>query len=204
MDTLIVVLILAALIGYTYYLNREKKNAEAEATPAGETVSFVFTETDGMPQSIEIKPAAGESVKVARDAKNAWALTMPDKAEANQSSAEAAASQVSALQVVSTLPADADPSVFGFDAPAYVITLGFAGGKTHTLEIGDSTPTQSGYYVRLDRKKIMIVSQGGIDALTQMTVFPPYLNTPTPLPTETPVPATEGAATPGPSVTPSP
>lgn len=188
LDTLIAILVLAALIGYTFYLNREKKNAEVEATPAGETVSFVFTEADGAPNSIEIKPAAGDAqrVKVARDAKNAWTLTLPIKTEANQGSAEAAASQVSALQIISTLPTDADPSIFGFDSPAYVITLGFARGNTHTLEIGDSTPTQSGYYTRLDKSKIFIVSMSGIDALTQLAAFPPYLNTPTPLPTETP------------------
>ena len=184
--TWITVLIFIALVGTVFYLNNQKKNDAAKATPTSGT-TFLFTVTDGTANSIEIKPATGETVKVARDSKNVWALELPIKTEADQSSAEAAATQVSALQVISTV--DADPSIFGFDVPAFVITIGFAGGKTHTLEIGDSTPTKSGYYVRLDKAKMMIVGLSGIDALAQLASFPPYLNTPTPsplLPTKTP------------------
>lgn len=204
-DTLITVILLAALIGFAFYLNREKKNSEAETTPTGEAAAFVFTAADGTANSIEIKAAAGDTVKLVRDEKNVWALELPIKAEADQSSAEAAASQISALQVTSSV--DADPSIFGFDTPGFVITIGFADGKTHTLEIGDLTPTQTGYYVRLDKSKMMIVGMSGIDSLVQMTSFPPYLNTPTPSPlppTETPVPPTQAISTPDLSVTPTP
>ena len=204
-DTLIAVLLLAALIGFAFYLNREKKILEAEATPVSVETTFVFNESDGIANSIEVKPATGETVKVARDANNVWALELPIKTEADQSYAEAAASQLSALQIISTV--DADPSIFGFDAPVYIITIGFADGKTHTLEIGDSTPTNSGYYVRLDKNKMMIVGLSGIDALTQLAIFPPYLNTPTPFPlppTEAPVSPTDGVSTPDLTVTPTP
>jgi hypothetical protein len=206
-DTLVTVLVLAALIGFAFYLNREKKNANAEATPTGEAVTFVFNETNGIANSIEVKPATGETVRVVRDEKNVWALELPIKTEANQSESEAAASQISALVVTGSIPADADPSIFGFDAPAFMITVGFADGTTHTLEIGDVTPTQNGYYVRLDKGSMMIVGMSGIEALVQLTSFPPYLNTPTPTPlppTETPVPPTETAPTPDLSVTPTP
>jgi hypothetical protein len=62
------------------------------------------------------------------------------------------------------------------------------------LEVGDSTPTNSGYYVRVDKDKMMIADLSGISSLLQLAAFPPYLNTPTPtsLPsTPTPVPPTE-------------
>lgn len=203
-DTLVTLVILAALITFVIYLNREKKTTEAEATPASE-VAFVFSETDGAPQSIEIKPTAGESVKVARDEKNVWALELPIKTEADQGASEAAASQISSLLVISTV--DADPSVFGLDAPAFIITVGFADGKSHTLEIGDSTPTDSGYYVRLDKGKMMVVDLYGIDSLLQLASAPPYLNTPTPSPlppTETPASPSGAVSTPAAPVTPTP
>ncbi len=208
-DTLIVVLLLAALIGFAFYISREKKNTNTETSTTSAVTTFVFNDTDGIANSIEIKPAAGDAkrVKVARDAKNVWALELPIKTEADQGLAEAAASQISALQIVSTVPADADPSIFGFDASTFVISVGFADGKTHTLEIGDTTPTNSGYYVRLDKTKMMIVSLSGIDALTKLVSFPPYLNTPTPSalpPSETPVLPTDAVTTPDLSVTPTP
>ncbi|MBI5352039.1 MAG: DUF4340 domain-containing protein [Chloroflexi bacterium] len=205
--TLIAVLLLLALSLFVIYLNREKKNKEAEATPAGEVTTFVFNESDGIVNSIEISPALGETVKVARDEKNIWVLKLPIKAEADQGWSEAAASQISALLVTSPIPADADPSIFGFDSPKFIITIVFADGKTHTLEVGDTTPSQNGYYVRLDKSKMMIVDLNGIDSLTQLASFPPYLNTPTPSPlppTETPVSPTDGAPTPEISVTPAP
>jgi hypothetical protein len=208
-DTLIVVLLLAALIGFAFYISREKKNTNTETISTSAVTTFVFNDSDGIANSIEIKPAAEDAqpVKVARDAKNVWALELPIKTEADQGLAEAAASQISALQIVSTVPADADPAVFGFDASTFVISIGFVDGKTHSLEVGDVTPTNSGYYVRLDKTKIMIVNPNGIDSLTQLVSFPPYLNTPTPSalpPSETPVLPTDAVATPDLSVTPTP
>ncbi|MBI5965247.1 MAG: DUF4340 domain-containing protein [Chloroflexi bacterium] len=195
-QTWIVLVIFALMVGAVYYLNNKKETEPADTTPTV-GVAFVFNESDGIANSIEVKPSTGETIRVARDANNVWALELPIETEADQSSTEAAASQLSALQVISTV--DGDPSIFGFDAPGYIITIGFADGETHTLEIGDSTPTNSGYYVRLDKKKMMIVGLSGIDALTQLAFFPPYLNTPTP----SPLPPTE-APVPDSSVTPTP
>jgi hypothetical protein len=138
-------------------------------------------------------------MRVARNEKNIWAVELPTKAEANQGSAEAAATQASALQIIS--PIDGKPSVFGLDNPAYTITIGFANGKKHVLEVGDSTPTKSGYYVRVDNNKMLIADLSGIDALLQLASSPPYLNTPVPtsLPaTETPVSPAEATVTPTP------
>jgi len=193
------VLLLVALIGFTVYLNREKEKTALETvTPASET-TYIFAE-DGSISSIEIKPSDGETVKVVRNAENAWAIEMPFEAEANQGLVEAAAAQVSALQVISPINAG-KPEIFGLDKPAYVITIEFSGGKKHTLEVGDATPTNSGYYVRVDKDKILVTDLSGIDSLVQLGFFPPYLNTPTPTalpPTLTPVPATEAVSTPVP------
>lgn len=201
--TWITLLLLAVLIGVTYYLNNREEVVDAEATPVSEA-AFVFEE-DSLVSSIEVKPAGGETVKVERDEAGVWALTLPFEIEADQSLAEAAASQIASLQIVSEV--DADPKILGLASPAYVITIEFEDGKKSVLEIGDITPTNSGYYVRLDGKRILIISLSGIDPLINLALFPPYLNTPTPTalpPTETPVPATESISTPEAGATPTP
>ncbi len=209
--TWITLILLAALIGITVYLNRKKENT-AEATPTSEEITYVFAATEGTASSIEIKPADGDAqrVRIARNEQNVWAIELPLEAEANQGLAEAAATQISALKVVS--PIDGKLDIFGLDHPAYIITIKFSGDKQHTLEIGDSTPTNSGYYVRVDKDKMMITDLSGIDSLLQLVNFPPYLNTLTPTPTltstplpvtETPVPSTE-STTPEATVTPTP
>ena len=215
--TLITVLLLAVLIGFAYYLNREK-GITADTTPTSEKATSVFPATLGTVSSIEINSIEGDAqrVRIARNEQNVWAIEKPTATEADQGLAEAAATQVSALKVISQIKGN--PNIFGLDNPTYIITIEFAGGtpalaggakEKHTLEIGDSTPTNSGYYVRLDKDKMMITDLSGIDSLLQLGMFPPYLNTPTPTPippTETPVPPTEarGATTPDATVTPTP
>jgi hypothetical protein len=203
--TWLTVLIFIALIAVAVYLNRQKTTANAEATPASTPGNLFSASVDGSATSIEIKPETGDTVRVALDEKKVWALELPVKTEANQSLAEAAATQISALKILDTV--NADPEIFGLNKPAYVVTLKFSNGKTHTLEIGAPTPTTSGYYVRLDKDKMMIVDVNGIDALIQLAAFPPYLNTPTPLPlppTETPVSPIPAVSTPEATVTPTP
>lgn len=202
--TWITLFVLAVLIGFTYYLNSKKDSTETVATPASKE-SFVFSELDGNIASIEIKAADGETVKVARNNENVWALELPLAAEADQGLVEAAASQIMALNIVSTV--DADPGILGLDEPAYVITIGFTDGKEHILEIGGNTPTNSGYYVRVDGKNIMILTLSGIDSLTTLVQSPPLpsTSTPSPLPsTATPDSPTEAGSTPEVTVTPTP
>jgi len=198
-QTWIVLIALAALLGYAFYLNNQKKTSASEATPAAETV-FVINSTEGLPSSIEVKSTDGKTVKLVR-VENAWTMELPDKAEANQGLAEAAATQITSLRVIDEVTGD--PGIFGVDSPAYVITVELSGGKRHVLEVGDNTPTNSGYYVRLDGDQIVIVGLSGIDSLTGLLTSPPYLNTATPSPvppTETPLPPTEAGGT----VTPTP
>lgn len=192
-----------AIITTAIYMNRQaEEEAAATETPAAEE-AFIFPE-GSVVTGIEVKPMEGDTVKIERNEENAWVLSLPEEAEADQGAAEAAASQVGALSIVTAIEGDKDPSIFGLDAPVYTITLSFEDGKTSILEVGDTTPTESGYYVRVDGDKVYVVSTSGIDALTSLTIFPPYLNTPTPvptvtstpLPTETPASTTEATPTP--------
>ena len=199
--TLIAVLLLLAMVELTVYLKQQKEKTGIGTSTAVTEAAPIFNVADGAVTSIEIKPSQGDlqSVKVGRDAKNAWALELPTKTEANQASAEAAATQVSALKVVSQI--NGDPEIFGLKNPAFTITIEFKSGSKQKLEVGDATPTKSGYYVRVDNDKMMITDLSGIQSLLQLVISPPYLNTPTPTslpPTETLIPPTEDTSTPTP------
>jgi hypothetical protein len=201
----VAVVLFAAVAVTAYMLNRQKEAEAAEPAPTSAT-TFVFTDQDGLPTSIEVKPADGETVRVVKNADNQWALELPEKAEADQGLAEAAASQVKSLRVLGDM--DLAPDVLGLDKPSYIITIEFTGGTKHVLDVGDNTPTNNGYYVRVDGQKTVIVSLSGIDSLVNLAMVPPYLNTPTPSPlppTETPTPQAETSTPiPSPTVTPTP
>ena len=65
--------------------------------------------------------------------------------------------------------------------------LGFVSGSTHKIEVGNLTPTSSGYYVRFDGGKIYVIAQSGIDALLNLLTSPPFPATATPVATPVPI-----------------
>lgn len=178
-STVVYVVLLLGLVGAYLYLRNREQPADIELTAEPELqVSYLFTEEAGTPTSIRLEGRSGETVEMARDAEGAWALTEPIEAKANQGSAEAAASQITTMRVLDTVP-DVDLDIVGLEDPEYVLTIGFTGGGERTVAVGVMTPTESGYYVRDTDGKVIIVSRSAIDALLGLLDNPPYLETPT-------------------------
>jgi len=187
--TVVYLVLLLALAGAYYYLNNRNKNAGIEVTAevtSEVTQAYLFTAEDGTPSSIRIESKAGQTVEVARGADNAWAVTQPIEVKAEQGVAEAAASQITTMSILDTVP-EIDPKIVGLETPEYVLTVKFTNGVERTVDIGVITPTESGYYVRNADGKVIIVSRSAIDSLLGLLDNPPYLETLTP----SPIPATE-------------
>jgi hypothetical protein len=181
-STWIVLVIFLALVGFMLYLNQKEPATpeELEATPAA-PAEFLFTETDGLPISIDITSKTGEQVHIERNAAGEWIVKQPIETEANQGSAEAAASQLTALRIVSR--PEVAPGEAGLTQPSYVMTVKLTGGTVKAVRIGDLTPTSSGYYSNVnDSNEVLIVSKTGLDALLTLVTSPPYANTPAPTP----------------------
>lgn len=195
--TWVTIALLVVAIAGAYLINRNAEtSAEAEITPTVEP-QFVFDATN-IVKSIEVTRLDGEPVRLERK-DGVWVLTKPFETEADAGLAEAAASQISALQINQEITGN--PSDYGFDQSSVIITIEFENGNKNTLEVGDANPIGTGYFVRLDNDKILLVSLSGIDSLATLADFPPYLNTPTPTvtplpPTETLVPTIEATPTP--------
>jgi hypothetical protein len=194
-STVVYIVILLALAGTYYYLNHRAKPADIAVTtePGVEpTPAYLFTAADGTPSRIHIESKAGQTVEMARGADNAWTLTQPIEAKAEQGAAEAAASQITTMSILDTVP-EIDPKIVGLETPEYVLTVKFSKGVERTVDIGVITPTESGYYVRDGEGKVTIVSRSAIDSLLGLLDNPPYLETLTPSPnppteTSTPLP----------------
>ena len=199
-STVVYIVLFLALAGAYYYLNNREKPADIEVTtePSSEIAPvYLFTAEDGTPSSIRIESNAGDIVEVARGADNAWTLTQPIEAEADQGAAEAAASQITTMSILDTV-LEIDPKIVGLETPEYVLTVKFINGVERTVDIGVITPTESGYYVRDADGKVFIVSRSAIDSLLGLLNNPPYLETLTP----SPIPRTETLTPLPPSQTP--
>ena len=198
--TVVYIIILVTLAGAYFYIKNRPQPADILVTPeASEQITYLFTAEEGVPTSIRIESKAGEKVEVVRDASNAWALTLPLEAKADQASAEAAAAQVTTMRILDKVP-NLDPSIAGLQTPEYVLTVKFNGNVERTVNIGVVTPSESGYYVQdASGGDVQIVSKSSVDALLSLLTSPPYLETLTPSATATETPlatATLEAGTP--------
>lgn len=178
-STWIVLIIFLALVGLLLYLNqKEPAIEEAEGTPVA-PVEYLFTDIDGLPISIDIKSQTGEQVKLTRNEAGKWVLELPIETEADQGAAEAAASQLTSLRIVSrpeVAPADA-----GLVQSSYIMTVELTGGALKTVKIGALTPTEIGYYTKINESnEVLIVSKTGLDSLLTLVSSPPYMGTPAP------------------------
>jgi hypothetical protein len=180
-STVVYLVLLLVLIGaYLYLRNRGEPATDIELTLEPETeVSYLFSAADGTPSRIRIEAESGETVELARNVENAWALTEPQEAAVNQGAAEAIATQASSMPILDTIP-NVDPEVIGLDDPAYQLTVEFIDGSEKSVGIGSVTPTESGYYIRDHTGQIVIVSRSAVDALIGLLENPPYLETPLP------------------------
>jgi hypothetical protein len=181
-STVVYVILLLGLIGAYFYLKNRPQPADievtAEASPAA-TQAFLFSAEEGTPTRLRIESRTGQIVEVERDAEAAWRMTEPVETAADPAAAEAAASQITTMRIVDTVP-EVDAAVVGLEDPEYILTLTFTGGGERTVDIGVITPTQSGYYARDAAGQMVIVSRDAIDPLLGLLDFPPYLETPTP------------------------
>ena len=179
-STWIATVIFLALAGRLFYLNQREPTEEAvEITPPA-PVEFLFTDSDGTPTSIDIRSGNGEQVVIARNEAGAWVLEKPIEAEApqggeaDQASAEAAASQLTSLRIESR--PEVAPEAAGLIQPSYILNVEMAGGTKKTVRIGDLTPTGIGYYAQINGSdETLIINRTGLDALFTLLESPPYV-----------------------------
>ncbi|MCZ2126309.1 MAG: DUF4340 domain-containing protein [Anaerolineales bacterium] len=170
-----------ALVALAVYLNRKAQN-DILSQPTPTAIEKTFLLPKDLVSSVEVKSATGETVKIERGADKAWALILPEKAAADSAACEAAATQVGALSIDASLDNVANLADFGLKEPAYTITISFENGKSNTLAVGAVTPSETAYYVQLDKGGVNAVSKSGLDALLNLLTAPPYQTPPTAVP----------------------
>jgi hypothetical protein len=180
--TWILLVILVLAVG-AYFLIESKPSKINASTPTVTAGSFLITQAQGVLQSLHILDNKGDNFQMQRDLSKAWVVTAPSSGPADQGLAGAAETQVGALSIVTTLNVPPALSDIGLAVPADTIDLVFVNGTSHKMEIGNLTPTSSGYYVRFDGGKIYVIEKSGIDSLLNLLTNPPFPPTPTPPPT---------------------
>jgi hypothetical protein len=185
-STWLILVVFLAAVGTLLFL-KYRPTLKTEATPSAIVLSenYLFSEEDGSLVRFRISDKQYNIMMMERPDGGLWTVTLPIAGPADLASAEAADTQIMSLMIVDTIKNPHPLSALGLSFPSYVLKLTFTNNIEHQMEIGNKTPTGSGYYVRLDAEAVYIINADGIDALINLLNNPPYLP-----PTSTPVPPT--------------
>jgi len=182
-STWILISILVLVVA-TYFIINANPSKPTVSTPTAAVDTFLVTQSDGVLQNLHIYDEENNNFQMQRDLSKTWVIIAPTSGVADQALAGAVETQVGTLRIVTTLDPSPEASSIGLEHPAYTLELGFVNGTSHKIEVGNLTPTSSGYYVRYDGAKISVISQSGIDALLKLLSAPPFPATATTLSTE--------------------
>lgn len=164
--TLLLVVVLAGLGGYIYYLEQRDPAAEADANESAFDV-----ESDQI-QELRIAVADGDTT-LARRADNQWRLVEPVEAEADTSELNNMATTLASLDVQRIVDENpGDLAQFGLEQPKIEIAFRTsAEGEPQRLQVGDRTPTGGDVYAKKAGENRVFLVSGIVEDTFRRTAF---------------------------------
>lgn len=149
----LLVVALAGLLGYLYYVDAKKPIGETEEKPK------VFAVEADQIEELKISTIAGGAAELKRTA-DGWQLTSPQQVRADDSEVSGITTNLATIaiqRVVDENPASLGD--YGLREPVAEVSFRAKGAKEfHTLQIGTKTPTGSDMYAKTaDGKKVFLV-----------------------------------------------
>ncbi len=77
-------------------------------------------------------------------------------------------SALATLDNIGSMPASTTLDSVGLQSPAYTLVMTASSGDNETLQIGNATPTGTGYYVRLGQGDIVLVQKSSLDEVINL------------------------------------
>jgi hypothetical protein len=166
-STLILLVILAGLVGYIYFVDSKKPAGDAEIKPK----AFANVSADTI-EELQIKSADGETSRVQKSG-DTWKLVQPVQAAADSTEAGAVATSVASLEINRVV--DENPGSlkeYGLDPPRVEVAFRAKGEKDmHRLLVGERTPTGSDLYARLPNEKRVFLINSSNDSTFNKNTF---------------------------------
>ncbi len=146
-NLILAIVVLLALAGTLYW--SEHRKPEDAAKPNPETPTILKVDQASVTK-IELRRKDSEPIILAKSSSGVWQITQPKPLSADQGAVGGELSALSPLEssrVVEDKASDLKP--YGLDHPATEIVITEKDNKSHTLLIGDDTPTGNTAYAML-------------------------------------------------------
>lgn len=198
-STLVVLGVFILLVVLAWAL-QNRQAAAPDATPTATQEALIRLAVADL-ASLRIVGPDGAALYLSRDASGSWTLIQPAlEGVVDSAQVDANLSQLVSASPLTRLEAAVGLETVGLVTPQYVIRLQSRSGDEILLEVGDETPTQSGYYVQVDNAAVLVAQKFAVQAVINMLKQIPLQPTPTPEASPTP----EGTGTPVVELTPTP
>lgn len=151
-STLALVVVLAGLGGYIYFVDAKR--------PAGGIEEKAKAFTVEAEKLQELRVTAGGETSVLLKSDGTWKLTEPVDTDADQTAVTSLVTNLATLEINRIVDDNAtDLAQYGLATPAVDVTFKADGNVSGGIALGDKTPTQSDIYaVRTGEKKVFLVS----------------------------------------------
>ena len=165
-STIVLVVVLAGLVGYIYFIDAGKPASGTEVKAKAFDVS---------PENIEevlIKNAAGETTRVQRVEAN-WKLVEPQQADADAAAVASVTSSVAGLEVQRVVDENpGDVAQYGLNPPRIDVSFRVKDQKKfQRLLVGEKTPTGGDLYAQKPGEKRVFLISSFLDGTFNKTAF---------------------------------
>lgn len=147
---LVATIVLAALAATLYWSNHRKPASDTVTAAPSATNAKVISLTQDDISKLEVKKKDGDDVVLNRVGASNWKITSPKSLVADQDSVSTILYNLSPMDGATLIEEKpADLKQFGLTEPEAQVTATGKDGKTHTILVGDETPTGDSAYVML-------------------------------------------------------
>ena len=145
---LVATIVLAALAATLYWSNHRKPaNDSVIASPSATNAKVISLTQDDI-SKLEVKKKDGDDVVLNRVGASNWKITSPKSLVADQDSVSTILYNLSPMDGATLIDEKAaDLKQFGLAEPEAQVSATGKDGKTHTILVGDETPTGDSAYV---------------------------------------------------------
>jgi hypothetical protein len=176
-----------AIIAIALFRNQPPAATTPTPIPTGTTTGPIFTaiDTSTVNRFEVVDNTTGQRTVLTRDAALVWAVAetaFPNTQPVDQARINTQLGGFTTLNATDRFAAT-NLADFGLDTPAYTISITRLDGTVNRIQVGNTNPGASRYYVLVDNQtEVILVQQAAIAGMTSMVVNPPFI----PVPTATP------------------
>ena len=161
-----------SLGGLWFWQQSGGKSPGSSETPSPTAPPLLLSIDPTQLREIKVEDAAGQRLVLSSLGGANWIIMEPVRDNVDMETFASTLQQLSMLQPLSSVDPIPPLDQIGMVIPAYRITITDHDGQETVLDVGTKTPTQSGYYVRVDGK-LYVVGASTIDSFVGMLSNPP-------------------------------